>query len=273
MKQLLLVLSLLVSATVPACTIFVVARGGEVFAAGNEDEANDPSLSEHYVRFVPASEEKGTLGFVAFGYKKNPFSDEAAMNEAGLFFDYNALEKLDVPREGKPKGNFSSVYKMLTTCKNVQQAVSFLEGLDLPFFSAGQMVVGDATGASAIIERQATTWRRKGMDYQIGTNFRTSTTPLAQITCPRYKTCDARLGMNKPLTVDALSQVLNQVKAAENSGSMTWYSVICDLKRGQVNLYRKGNFERRTTFSLAEELKRGARKLDMDEFIASQVSS
>lgn len=273
MKPFILSFALLAFAAAPACTIFVVARGGQVFAAGNEDEANDSSLSKHYVRFVPPNQVKGTLGFVSFGYKKNPFSDEAAMNEAGLFYDYNALENLDAPRAGKPKGNFSSVFNMLTTCRTVEQAVSYMEGLDLPYFSAGQMVIGDATGASAIIERQATTWRRRGVDYQIGTNFRTSTTPLGQITCNRYKACDAGLRLNKPVTVDALGDILNRVKAAESSGSKTWYSVICDLKLGRVNLFRRGDFKQATTFSLEQELKRGARMVDMDEFIAAKLGS
>jgi len=245
----------------------IVARAGHVFAAANEDDENKVELSQHYVRFVPPSKEKGTLGFVAFGYKNNPFSDESAMNEAGLFYDFDALDKLDKPREGKPKGKFNAINEMLTHCHTVKEAMQFLEGFDLPNLSSAQMVIGDATGASAIFERQATTWRPKKVDYQIGTNFRTSTTPTSQITCDRFKLCDANLVKKKRVTVDSLAGLLNSTKATGANGSMTWYSLVCDLKSRQIHLYRKGDFTHATTFSLDEELKKGQRKLDMDEFI------
>ena len=255
-----------------ACTIFIVARGGQVFAAGNEDEDNVEKNSKHYVRFVPADKQKATLGYVSFGYKSNPFSDESALNEAGLFYDFNALDKLDVARPGKPKGKFNTVSEMLMTCRTVDQAVKMLDSVDLPFISSAQMVIGDASGASAIVERHITTWRCKGSDFQIGTNFRTSVTPLDKITCNRFKTCNLELGMNLPIGLPSVVELLNKTKAAPKSGTQTWYSLVCDLKRQRVNLYRKGDFSQTTSFMLADELLKGARKMDMDEFIADQTS-
>ena len=212
------------------------------------------------------------LGYVSFGYKSNPFSDESAMNEAGLFYDFNALDKLDVARSGKPKGKFNTINEMLTTCRTVEQAVKFLETVDLPFLSSAQMVIGDANGASAIVERHVTTWRSKGSDFQIGTNFRTSETPIEKITCNRFKACNLELGMNQPLGLQSVVDLLNTTKAAPKSGTQTWYSLVCDLKRQRVNLYRKGDFAHTTSFLLGNELRKGARKTDMDEFIAAQSS-
>ena len=272
MKAFLVISGLILSGPISACTIFIVARGGQVFAAGNEDEDNVEKNSKHYVRFVPANKEKATLGYVSFGYKRNPFSDESAMNEAGLFYDFNALDKLDVARPGKPKGKFNTINEMLTSCRTVAEAVNYIEKVDLPFLSSAQMVIGDATGASAIVERHITTWRSKGSDFQIGTNFRTSTTPDDKITCDRFKACNLELGMNQPLGVSSIAALLNTTRAAPKSGTQTWYSLVCDLKQQRVNVYRKGDFAHTTSFLLADELKKGARKTDMDEFISAQSS-
>jgi hypothetical protein len=249
------------------CTIFVVARNGQVFAGGNEDESSRVAFSKHFVRFVPGNKEKKTLGFVAFGYQNNPFSDEAAINEAGLFYDFDALDTLEKPREGKPKAKFTTINEMLTTCRTVEQAVKFLEEVDLHYMSSAQLVLADSLGASAIVERHATTWRRKGRDFQIGTNFRTSTTPVDKITCDRYLTCESMLGARKKVNTNALMEILNRTKAKPESGSTTWYSVLVELKKKRVNLYRKGDFSKATSFDLVEELAKGSRRVDMDDFI------
>ncbi len=267
MKYLWLVLACFVCAASDACTIFVVARRGEVFAAGNEDDDNTEKLSKHYLKFVPANKEKQQLGYVAFGYANSPFSDESAMNEAGLFYDYAVVPKLDRPRDGRPKGKFNAVTEMLSKCRTVAEATHYLEAFDLPNLSGAQILVGDATGASAIIERQSITPRVAGIDFQVATNFRTSTTASADITCQRFGLCTAKLGARTRVSEKLISEILNGAKAAPPSESMTWYSVICDLKRRNVSLYRKGEFSKPVRFSLSAELKKGSRKFDMDEFM------
>lgn len=261
----------LLAAGASACTIVFAARGGNVFAAGNEDDDNKPQFASHYIRFEPANKDKGTLGFVAFGYKSNPFSDESAMNEAGLFYDFNALDTLDKPREGKPKGKLNTVNQMLVTCKTVAEAVTFLESVDLPQMSSAQILIGDATGASAIVERHATTWRAKNRDFQVGTNFRTSTTPEPKITCDRYKLCSTTLASKKPIALTDMASMLRKT-AATNSETMTWYSLVCDLKNMDVYLSLKGDFSRTIKFNLASELKNGARRIDMEEFVTKSAN-
>ncbi|MEI7578113.1 MAG: carcinine hydrolase/isopenicillin-N N-acyltransferase family protein [Armatimonadota bacterium] len=249
------------------CTVFLVARHGQVFAAGNEDEGADAGHSKHFVKFVQAKPETGALGYVAFGYSKNPLNDESAMNEAGLFYDFTAQDKLDKPREGKPRGKFNAINEMLTKCRTVAEAVHFLEAFDLSNMSSAELFIGDSLGASAIVERHTTTARPKGIDFQIATNFRTSLVPQDQISCERYKLCDSRLGASKRVSVKSIVEILDGTKAQAPSAYRTWYSLVCDLKRREVNLYRKGDFSQPIKFSLLAELKKGARKLDMDEFV------
>ncbi len=262
-KAAILGTSILLTAGASACTIIFAFRGGSVFAAGNEDEVIRPQLASHYVRFEPANKEKGTLG-----YKNNPFSDESAMNEAGLFYDFNALEPLQTPREGKPKGSFSTINQMLVKCKTVAEAVSFLESVDLPQISGAQLLIGDATGASAIVERHATTWRAKNQDFQIGTNFRTSTTPESKITCERFKLCNATLSAKQSVSLIDMAAMLRKTAAAAH-GIRTWYSLVCDLKKGDVYLSVKGDFSKTIKLNLQTELKMGSRRLDMEELVAT----
>jgi hypothetical protein len=267
MKQGWLLLLFALAVAGQPCTVFLVARRGEVFAAGNEDEGVDTKFSKHYVRFVPAKRETGALGYVSFGYAYNPFNDESAMNEAGLFYDFTAQDKLDEPRDGKPKGKFNTINEMLTKCRTVAEAVEFLEGFDLVNMSSAELFLGDATGASAIVERHKTTHRPAEVDFQIATNFRTSLVPTDQISCERYKLCDFQLGVKNTVTPKSIAEVLGGVKADSESKCRTWYSLVCDLKRRQVSLYRKGDFNKPFQFSLLNELDKGARKFDMDEFM------
>ncbi len=267
-KAAILGTSILLAAGASACTIIFAFRGGSVFAAGNEDEVIRAQLASHFVRFEPANKEKGTLGFVAFGYKNNPFSDESAMNEAGLFYDFNALDPLQTPREGKPKGGFSTINQMLVKCKTVAEAVSFLESVDLPQMSAAQLLLGDATGASAIVERHATTWRAKNQDFQIGTNFRTSTTPESKITCERFKLCNTTLSSKQPISLIDMATMLRKTAAVAH-GITTWYSLVCDLKKGDIYLSVKGDFSKTIKLNLHTELKMGSRRVDMEELVAT----
>lgn len=272
MKPLVTLAGILFAGAAFPCTIMIVSRGGNVFAAANEDEDNRPDKSSHYIRFVPANREKSALGYVAFGYKSNPFSDESAMNEAGLFYDFNALDKLDKPREGRPKGKFNAVNEMLTQCRTVKQAVEFLESVDLPYMSSAQMVLGDASGTSAIVERQATTWRKRKVDFQIGTNFRTSTTPPEAITCDRFKLCSVELSKRSRVSKSSLAELLRRTSADGTRTSKTWYSMVCDLKRLKVTLYYQGDFARGATFDLLSEIKSGPRKLDMSAFVSELLA-
>jgi hypothetical protein len=49
----------------------------------------------------------------------------------------------------------------------------------------------------------------------------------------------------------------------QEGNSRTVYSNIYDLKRGTVHVYNLGNFEEVVVMDLAEELKKGQRRLDL----------
>lgn len=240
-----------------------------MLAGANEDYAIGPPNDKHWVRFVPAPA-KDKLGYVGFGYHFSPIFEQAAMNEAGLFYDYNALARLETPNTGKPTGGLLQLRTMITSCHTVEQAVAYLTQFDFPAFSTGQMVIGDATGASAILERHTVTRRPATTDFQIGTNFRTSTTPKTEITCWRYKTCEAGLLKRDPVTVESVRALLAASMPPKGGGSISWYTTVADLKAGIVHLFRKGDFSRVAHLRLKEELAKPARTLDMDDLMATR---
>lgn len=265
MRSIALAISLALAVASPACTIFLVARSGEVLMGANEDMADQEAYSKHWVAFHPR-DDKAPLGYVTLGYNAIPIVAQAGMNEAGLFLDYNALPKLD-QGNGKARADIFLGERILAECRTVEEAVKRIQAVDWVGLSAGQMVIGDATGASAIIERNTVTYRGKA-DYQIGTNFRTSTTPKPEITCWRYKMCDAIFNVNKPVNIEIVRETL-MMTMPKTAGARTWYSNIADLKRGKLMLFRKGNFMRVVELDVKAEASKGARRVDMDELMTS----
>jgi hypothetical protein len=249
------------------CTIFVVDRNGMVIAGGNEDHRAEEKYAGHWVRFFPA-EEQGELGYVSFGYNFSPLVDQAALNEAGLFYDYNALPAHDgVNREAEPAEVFK-IKEMLKTCRTVDEALEFMALYDFAGMAKAQMVIGDATGASAIVERHTVTKRDPRTDYQIGTNFRTSTTPKNAITCWRYKLCDKTLSKEEPVSIESVRGVLEN-SMPKDRGLVSWYTTVFDLKAAKIHLFRKGHFSKAVVIDLKKELKNGQREIDMDELMES----
>jgi hypothetical protein len=261
-----LLLALFASPASP-CTILVVARNGIVLAGANEDHSATEKYAGHWVRFFPA-EESGALGYVSFGYDFSPLVDQAALNEAGLFYDYNALPGRAGANQGAEPADILKLPEMLKTCRTVDEALEFMALYDFAGMAKAQMVIGDATGASAIVERHTVTRRDPGTDYQIGTNFRTSTTPRNRITCWRYKLCNTGLSKSKPVSVESVRRLLEN-SMPKGRRSVSWYTSIYDLKAAEIHLFRKGDSSKAVVIDLKRELENGKREIDMDDLMES----
>jgi len=258
-----------IATPVSPCTIFIVERDGVVFAGANEDNAVAKRFSEHWVRFFPA-EKPDELGYVSFGYDTAPLVDQAAVNEAGLFYDFNALPAHDGVNEAAERiANLFTFKVMLRTCRTLDEALEFMSRYDFPGMTRAQMVLGDATGASAIVERHTVTRRDPGADFQIGTNFRTSTTPRNKITCWRYKLCNKRLSEGDAVSVESVRSLL-EGSMPKGDRYISWYSKVIDLKAGRIHLFRKADFTRAVVIDLAKELELGEREIDMDELMETK---
>lgn len=141
-----------------ACTIFSYAKGGEVFAAANEDDYT-PFIR---IWFNPRTKER--YGSVCFGAPDMQVA--SAMNEYGLFFDF-AAASFD-PSKLKSKNPYSGflMWDVLGKCRNVKEALEIITKYD--YNSPSQVLLADAEGNSVLINPEGTI--KKNGDFQINAN-------------------------------------------------------------------------------------------------------
>jgi tetratricopeptide (TPR) repeat protein len=237
------------------CTI-IYASDGKTALAGNNEDYKSPFGT---IWFLPA--EKGKFGRVYFGWQAHGVHfPQGGMNDRGLFYDGASAENVTVPRDSsKPlyKGNL--ILKAMEECSTVEEVLKLFERYDVPLGN-GQFLVGDRFGNSAIIEATGAIIRKKGT-YQIVTNFFQSKTKPENITDTRYRMATEMLEQSENISVDLFRRILNAVHWEEYSGSMTvtLYSYICDLKKGEIYVYHFHNFEDAVRIKLQDELKKGER--------------
>ncbi|MCJ7679841.1 MAG: hypothetical protein MUP70_03865, partial [Candidatus Aminicenantes bacterium] len=129
-------------------TVFLAAEGGEVLVGCNEDF--DFPISK--ISFVPGK--NGQYGAVYFGFEIG--WQQAGLNERGLFFKWNATPPviLNLSDAKEPyEGNLVEV--ILQQCASVEEALGLLEQYHDPVFEKAQLFLGDASGASAVVEGDA----------------------------------------------------------------------------------------------------------------------
>jgi hypothetical protein len=238
------------------CTIVMAARDGLVLAGNNEDRNHPQTI----VTFLP---ETGSFyGRVVFGYNDAPI--QGGMNDQGLFIDGNAL----APTGWKPdpeKQTFLGISMMviLGTCATIEDVQGFFEKYNVRGLDRARFPVADGTGASMVVEfaegrvqfAKSNTW------YQIATNFVISNIKDGNYPCWRYNAADKIMSGATQLSVDLIRDVLD--KTHQEGRSLTVYSNIYDLKNGIIYLYNLRNFEEVVVMNLAEELKKGERRIEL----------
>jgi len=240
-----------------SCTIVCVADGDNALAGNNEDWTGLFAK----MHFIPAS--KGKFGRVYFGFDVVRWP-QGGMNDQGLFFDGATAESVDVPRDpSKPDHGHEKglIFKAMEECVTVDEVLEYFARYDRSGRQNGQYLVGDRLGNSAIIEPLSVI--RKTGRYQVITNFLQSRTPTETSQDPRYRLAARLLEENDGVSVDLMRRVLNATHYEEYSGSMTvtLYSYICDLKRGEIYVYNFHDFEEVAKINLRHELTKGERVL------------
>lgn len=237
-----------------ACTGFCVSQGDIVLVGNNEDWKN-PSTK---VWYEPA--EKGTYGRVYFGFDN--FYPQGGMNEKGLVFDGFATSPHKVKKSlNKPTYGGNLMDKVMSECATVEEALKIFDKYNLEFLERAMFFIADEHGDSAIIEGDEVI-RKKGK-YQVVTNFYQSEVKPERIRCRRYKTADAMLKEADEVSVDLCKRILDATHA--EGSHPTLYSNVYDVKRKVVYLYYFHNFLNEVKIDLAEELKKGKRRMDLPD--------
>jgi hypothetical protein len=97
--------------------------------------------------------------------------------------------------------------------------------------------------------------------YQIATNFVMSNVKDGNFPCWRYRAADEIMSGANDLSVDLIRDVLEKTHQEENS--LTVYSNVYDLKQGAIHVYNLRDFKNVVVLNLAEELKKGQRRIDL----------
>jgi len=253
MSRLLMAVLLLAVAGVPApaCTAFCAKAGSKVLFGNNEDFKNPRTR----VWFVPAG--KGAYGRLYVGFDNG--SPQGGMNEHGLCFDGFATAPVDMPSQADKQMYFGSFgEKALAECATVDEVVRLFE----PYSRADRVVYlfADRHGDAVAIEPTATV--RKKDWYFVQTNFYRSQVKAGEEPCERYKIASRMLeAARDSISVDLFRRILAATHQEGNAA--TQYSNIYDLEARAMYLYHFHNFENVVRIDLKEELRKGARVIDI----------
>lgn len=226
--------------TVKACTIFSCSRGGEVFAAANEDDVTPFTR----IWYNPAT--KDLYGSISFGAPD--MQAAAAMNEYGLFYDFAAanydLSKLNL--KNPHKGDL--MWEILGKCKTVKEALVLLKKYD--YAISAKALLADKEGNSIVITPQGII--EKIGDFQVNSNCNMIN---GKLSCRRPDIANEMLAGSKENSIDFLRNILD--KTHQEGELNTLYSTICDLKKGIIYVYLFHDYNNVYKIDLKSELKKG----------------
>ena len=237
---------------VQACTAFCAASGGQVLVGNNEDW-NNPRTK---IWFVPAT--PGTYGRMYVGF--DDMWPQGGMNEHGLWFDGFAAPAMKATASAAlPSYPGNIIDAAMAECSTVAEVVQLFGRYNRSFLSEAILMFADASGDAVSIEANAMV-RKKGRHF-VQANFHQSLSPDGNGD-GRFATATGMLERaGDGISTDLFRRIL--AATHQNGGSPTLYSNIYDLRAATMHLYYFHDFEHAVTFKLADELKKGARVLDI----------
>jgi len=177
-----LLLLLLVALTAHACTIVSgTDRLGQTWAMNNEDFFHTYA---NYVNVYPATDQH-TLGYLTLTFGAPEGSIQGGSNEAGVFFDLNALppQPYKLRRGRKPFPYGSMLVYLLQRCASVPQFLALWDKYYLPEMGNVQLHLADKYGNLAVITPDTIVRAKKQL---VSTNFNVCDTGPGKASCWRY---------------------------------------------------------------------------------------
>ncbi len=256
-----------------ACTIFSLCRGDTILVGCNTDYS-DPG-SRMWV--VPAS--AGRHGRICFGFDQDYRIAEGGVNDAGLFIGVNALSERAEwrPDPARPdweewEGWFETGVPdgVLAMCATVEEALTVFRTYNLLMFAQVKYLLADSSGASAVVE-----WGEDGLTVlparggrQVSTNFVTSRYGPGSYPCYRYNLADRLLAEGADRPAWALARLVLSSTAMEFN-TPTQYSLVCDLKRGTLQVFHYHNFEEPLALDLRATVRAGEARHRLRDLFAA----
>lgn len=243
--------SFLALADASACTIFSgIAANGEVWNGNNED---GPLGSLTYINVFPrSSSDKYGFYSLSYGSPRNGANGnmQGGMNEAGLTFDFNALERSYevVGKDRKknfPRGDSAILRHILENFETVEEVVAFFDQYWFKNgFTSAQMHIADRFGHFAIVSPSGSRVLGDGK-FQVSTNFRAcGGTKEEAAVCWRYPLATEIL-TSSGSSLNSFTNVAR--RTSQNAqGAGTLYSNVQNLSTGDIWFFIAQDF--RTPF-------------------------
>jgi len=231
------------TASVHACTIFVLTDTNRALFCNNEDWSNPKTR----IWFVPAG--NGHHGCVYVGFDDG--WAQGGFNTEGLACDWVAgyTEKWE-PDLSVPNAWGNSGQRVLETCSTVQDAIAFYRSRRDPGFYRAKILLADRTGASVIIGAKDGKLQVEQASQCRGFGY-------------GQRTLDKMLASPQEPTAANGFRILRA--CAQKGQYATKYSNVYDLKSGDIFLLPFPDRDDEVKFNLAVELKKGGHYYDMPQ--------
>ena len=157
------------AAELESCTIFSARdQNGHTWAGNNEDFV---FTFDTYLNI--AAHTDSSLGYIFFTYFSRDEVLQGGINEAGLFFDFNAIPESEYKDYDKkkdfPGGTEALMRYILSSCKTVKEVFKLYEIYRDPDIRSAQMHLADKSGNLGIIVADSM-WITQE-DFQVSTNY------------------------------------------------------------------------------------------------------
>ena len=254
MRTTLLLFLLLLNLRGSACTIVSgTDKKGQTWAMNNEDFFHTYS---NYVNVYPATG-KNTQGYITLTFGSPEGSIQGGSNEAGVFFDINALPpqvyRLRTGRKPFPHG--SMLVYLLQQCTSVPQFLALWETYYMPDMGDVQIHVADKQGNLAVIAPDTIVRATKQLT---STNFNVCEAGPGKASCWRYPIAA------KILAAGGISQQ-NLVRIANATSwrefTTTVYTNIHNLSTGDIWFYLAEDYRSPWRTNIHTLVKEGRRSI------------
>lgn len=250
------------SKKVDACLIACLKSNNNMLVANHEDWFADNAA----IRINPP--EAGKYGSVTFTFLDEGWA-QGGMNERGLFFDgaYTPYQEINP----SPSANNYNGYiwqEVLNACKNVDEALSFLEDYKLSDLEESHIFLADSLGSAVIlgVNNGKKTIKYLDKDYLIQTNFNPWQPELSDNeTCDRFELANSLLSRSTSDTDNILMEVLK----ATHQDSLTVYSNIYDLRSKKISTFYQRRFDQPIEISLMDIFDYGNCLMSMESIVNS----
>nr|WP_294859063.1 hypothetical protein [uncultured Fluviicola sp.] len=233
--SLLLVTLLLTVTNGFGCTIFSAKdKNGQVWAGNNEDYF---FTFKNLINIVPPKTD--CFGYVYLTYNRASESMQGGVNEAGLFFDFNAVpytkrKKESSTKEHFPGGDEKMFEYMMEHLTTVQEVMDLYKKYEVWSIEYAQLHLADKHGNLGIIVADSM-WITKD-NYLASTNYNLCHADHDGDDCFRMPIAERLLKNNEP-SLDLFTQICDSTHQYYYTGVGTIYSNIHNLTTGEVWFY------------------------------------